>query len=228
MSNNLQIRIRTDQGFNDIMVIKSWLDEATHGFAFQHPKEGNNHYHIYLFEFSKQPDGLRKTLGNYYKKVEYSVKTTAGKTKDKIIPILAWQYGTEDVLRTPVWVKGFTEENIESFQINAKEYYESMKKELGPLTLVTKHDHYVVRPDRVWEKLYAKQADYKHLSLAQIKSKIATEWLNAGKAMPRPSDLHRYATSLKWINKYSGKEIPEFALQEEWDEDVKGLHVRFK
>lgn len=213
----VQIRIRTDMPFSEIMCIQNWLQTAPSGFAFNHAKEGNNHYHIYLFDFPTQPDSLRKTLHNYYQKTEFSVSTTAGKSKEKILPILAWQYATEDKLLKPVWTKGFSEENLSAFTTHATDYYESMKKELGPLTLVTKHDHYVVRPDRIWERLYAKHKDYQHLSLAQIKSKIATEWLNAGKAMPRPSDLHRYAMSLKWLNKYQGKEIPEFAMQEEFD-----------
>lgn len=209
-----QIRLRTDELFSTIMVIQDWLGQAAAGFAFQHNKPGNNHYHIYFFGIDKQADSIRKTLGKYYKKTEYSVKTTAGKSKDKIVPMLAWQYGTEDKLLEPVWVKGFDEESTLAFKLNAQEYYASLK----PMTAIqiTQHDHYIVRPDRVWEKLKDNQMKYKDKDIRQIKSMIAAEWINAGKAMPRPSDLHRYATSLYYLNKYDG-EVPEEAMLGEFN-----------
>lgn len=207
---SLQIRIRVFESFDNIFYIKSWLEECASGFAFCHNKPNNKHYHIYLFGFDKKPDGIRKTLGRYLKdKTLYSVSTTAGKSKDKILPQLAWQYGTEETLEDPVWIKGFSEENIRAFEINAKEYYELLKKQVTVGTLITREDHYIVRADRVWERLYGKYEDYANKSVREIKSKIATEWINNGKAMPRPSDLHRYAVSLYYVNKANGRELEE-------------------
>lgn len=209
-----QIRLRTDELFSDILPIRDWLNKAREGFAFEHHKPGNHHYHIYLFGISITADALRKTLGRYYEKSCYSVSTTAGKAKDKIIPVLAWQYGTEDKLLDPVWIKSFTEENIQCFKKNAEEFYASQKQPISAV-LITREDHYVVRPDRVWERLKLNQMKYKDKTVREIKAMIAAEWINAGKAMPRPSDLYRYATSLYYLNKYDG-EVPEGAMLEEF------------
>ncbi|MBV6343329.1 hypothetical protein [Candidatus Magnetobacterium casense] len=207
-----QIRLRTDVSFHDIIYIKDWLSTAQRGFAFEHNKPGNHHYHIYLFNIQRTDQALRDTLYKYTKdKSKYSVKTTAGKHREKILPIIAWQYGTEDDLKEPVWMKGFDDEAITGFTMNAKSYYEARnKKDNG--ALITHEDHYVVRPDRVWERLSAHRQTYANLSIDKIKNKMMVEWLNNGKAIPRGADLHRYAVSLYYINKHDGI-VPDDAFE---------------
>lgn len=213
---NYQIRIRTDQDFSDILPIKSYLQEAKQAFVFQHAKEGNNHYHVYLFNIDKQADSIRKTLHRYYEKQNYSVSTTAGKKKDKIRPHLAWQYGTEDKLLDPVYVHGINDEMIQAYKQNAKDYYDALKTPMTATLVVTKEEHYVVKPDRVWERLYSEHEDYENMTLKEIKSKISVDYLNNGKAIPRPSDLHRYALSLLYLNKFRGRDIPAKAMIDEY------------
>lgn len=207
---NYQIRLRVDKEFSDIEYIKDWLDITQKGFAFLHDKEDNHHYHIYLFGINREADSLRKTLLRYTQdKQAYSVKTTAGKRKDKILPVLAWQYATEAQALNPVWVKGFDKEAIDSFVTNASTYYE-LEAAKQTMTGVTHEDHYIVRPDRVWERLSLHKDKYKDKTVKQIKSMMCAEWLNNGKAIPRSADLHRYAVSLYMANKYV--EVPDDAF----------------
>lgn len=215
---NIQIRIRTDTPFDDIIYIKDWLDLAQKGFAFQHPKFDNNHYHIYLFGIERNPDAMRKHLGKYLlDKTLYSVSTTAGKKRDKITPFGAYQYaGKPTALRR--WIKGFCDADIENMEEQAKTYY--APKEPVEATLITRHDHYIVKPDRVWERLVEQGDRYVGKSVRQIKSMIAAQWINDGKAVPRPSDLHRYAISifyrLKYFTEENNYQVPDWALENEY------------
>lgn len=111
-----------------------------------------------------------------------------------------------------VWVKGYDDDEISTMESEAKAYYTPI-----PVTLVTREEHYVVRPDRVWERLSQNLHKYQGKSIKEIKSAIAVEALNNGKAIPRNADLHRYAMSIFTLNKYDTKEwpeIPEWALTE--------------
>lgn len=199
-----QIRIRTDVSFHDIIYIQDWLSTAQRGFAFEHNKPGNHHYHIYLFNIQRTDQALRDHLYKYLKdKSKYSVRTTAGKLKEKIMPVIAWQYGTEETLTDPVWMKGYDDEAIAYYKFNAKTYYEAKAKKENA-TQVTHEDHYVVRPDRVWERLLTHRAAYANMAIDKIKNKMMVEWLNNGKAIPRSADLHRYAVSLYYLNKHDG------------------------
>lgn len=208
---NVQIRIRTDAKFDDILSIADWLIAAEKGFAFRHNKPGNIHYHIYLFNIERNPDAMRRHLFKYHDKQDYMVGTTAGKKKEKISPMIAYQYAMNPKSNPErVWVKGFEDDEINTMETEAKAYYTPIQA-----VQVIREDHYIVRPDRVWERLYANLEKYKGKSINQIKSSIATEWLNNGKAIPRNADLHRYAVSLFTINKYDAKdwpEIPDWAL----------------
>lgn len=215
---NFQIRIRIDEGFSRISFIQDWLNDAEKGFAFEHNKPGNRHYHVYLFGLQRNPDAMRKHIGKFIPdKERYMVGTTCGgKKKIKITPEGAYQYGSTKNGIMPIWTKGFTLEEIEQYHNNAAEYYKPME-----VTLVTKEDHYVIRPDRVWERLHSNVADYADMTVARIKSKIAVDYLNNGKAIPRSADLHRYATSLYYLNKYRKEQpgdvkIPDTALETEY------------
>ena len=96
------------------------------------------------------------------------------------------------------------------------------QKDQSPIqvTQVIKEEHYVVRPDRVWERLIDQIDKYQGKSIKQIKSTIAAQWINDGKAIPRPSDLHRYAVSIYYRNKYFNKDwdhtVPDWALEGEY------------
>lgn len=216
MPHDFQIRIRTPD-ITHILCVADYIDAATAGFAFHHNLPDNNHYHIYLFGLDRQADSIRKTLGKYIPDKEcYAVKTTCGGRKNLPITHMgAYQYGTTKKLLSPYWHKGFTDDNIRAFHLNAQEYYDALEKPIEG-TLITREEHYVVRPDRIWEGLSQNKELYENLTVKQIKSKIAAKWLNAGKAMPRPSDLHRYATSLYYVNKYKDQEIPDGALEDEF------------
>jgi len=215
---NFQIRIRTDEDFPNVSYIQDWLDAAQQGFAFEHNKPGNHHYHVYLFGLERNVDAMRRTIGRYLPKECYSVGTTCGgKKRLKITEIGAYQYGTTNILLDPIWTKGFPLDVIQEYRKNAELHYKPM-----PVTVITREDHYVVRPDRVWERLHANAEQYGGITIKAIKSKLCAEWLNNGKAIPRPSDLHRYAVSLYYLNKYKKSqigdtEIPDTALMEEFE-----------
>lgn len=205
-----QIRVRTDEKFDEIKPIQDWLQLTGAGFAFHHNKPNNNHYHIYLFDLDRDDDSLRKTLGRYYRKQDYSVKKTAGKERAYIVPCFAWQYATTEQYLEPVWIKGFTPKQEQEFRDMAHVHYDTVNQPQEVVNVV-REEHYIVRPDRVWERLVDNRDKYDGLNVKQIKSKLVAEWLNAGKAMPRPSDLHRYAVSLYLRQKYKDGEVPDEA-----------------
>lgn len=215
---NFQIRLRVDENFSRIGYIKDWLDAAPKGFAFEHNKPGNHHYHVYLFGLERNPDAMRRHLAKHIPdKERYAVGVTCGgKKKIKITPEGAYQYGSTKNGDNPIWYKGWTLEELAEYHEKAKEFYKPME-----VTLITKEDHYVVRPDRVWERLREHVNDYGDMTVARIKSKIAVDYLNNGKAIPRSADLHRYATSLYYLNKYRREQvgdvqIPDTALEGEY------------
>lgn len=96
------------------------------GFAFEHNKPGNHHYHIYLFGIDIKPDSIRKTLGKYLpQKEQYCVKTMAGlKNNIPLDPRVAWQYASDPESNpTNVWIKGLDEHIIERFKFGAQAFY---------------------------------------------------------------------------------------------------------
>lgn len=223
---DVQLRIRTDDQFDDIIYIKDWCSAATEGFAFNHSLPGNNHYHVYLFGLDRHPDAMRRTLGKYLPKQNYAVSKTAGKDKKPIDARIAWQYGTTDKLIEPVWVKTDKQEQYrlssEAFYKQQQERQERKSKVITEMLVVTEEK---LKVDRVWERLMnelIEQPDrYDNKTVAQIKSMISVSYLRNLKAMPRPSDLHRYATSLYYIVKHDlhvndKAEIPDEALVEEY------------
>lgn len=216
ISMNIQIRLRVDEDFSRIGYIQNWLNETPRGFAFEHNKPGNHHYHIYLFGLERNPDAMRKRLAKHIPdKERYAIgETCGGKKKLKITPEGAYQYGSTKNFNSPIWFKGFSLTELEEYHKSAEEFYKPVEA-----TLIVKEEHYVVRPDRVWERLHAKADDYSDMTIARIKSKLSVEYLNSGRAIPRPSDLHRYAMSLFYLNKYKKEqvgdvEIPDTALEE--------------
>lgn len=205
---NCQIRIRTDAPFFDILCIQDWLSECQSGFAFHHNKPGNNHYHVYLFHLERNVDAMRRHLGKYYPKECYSVSVTCGGRKRLQITYEgAYQYGTTKSLIDPLWVKGIPLDTLQEYHKIAKDFYTPTA-----VTVVTKEEHFVVRPDRVWERLRQNADAYSNLTLKEIKSKMAAEWLNNGKAIPRSADLHRYSLSLFMLNKYKKDQIGDILV----------------
>jgi len=203
---NYQIRIRVDESFSRIDYIQDWLNEAQHGFAFEHNIPGNRHYHIYLFGFTRNADAMRRHLGKHIpEKERYAVGSTCGgKKKIKITPEGAYQYGTTKNRNTPIWTKGFTPTELEEYEKVAEKYYRPLPIVVGPEDHLPERE-VIFKVDRVWERLRDSRDKYKDLTLPKIKSKIAVDYLNSGKAVPRPSDLHRYAISIYYLNKYDDK-----------------------
>lgn len=81
-----------------------------------------------------------------------------------------------------------------------------------------------MKQDRVWQNLVGELIEnpilYDGMSVPSIKSKIAVGYLRQLKAVPRPSDLHRYAVSLFYIVKHElhrrDNPIPDDALLNEY------------
>jgi len=204
---NFQIRIRTDEQFTDILYIKDWLDAATEGFAFQHALIDNNHYHVYLFGLQRNPDAMRRTLGKYLPKQNYSISKTAGKDKKELDQSLAYQYGTTQKLIEPCWTKTT---KLDIYQQRAEANYaanaarEARKKQAITEILVLKEEK--LKQDRTWQNMITELIEnptmYDGMTVPSIKSKIAVGYLRQLKAVPRPSDLHRYAVSLYYIVKH--------------------------
>lgn len=220
-----QIRIRTDELFSDILYIKDWIEHAREGFAFNHCLPDNNHFHIYLFGLDRHPDAMRRTIGKYLPKQNYSVSKTAGKDKKPINPMIAYQYGMSDALLQPIWIKS---EKEDIYRISGEAFYKQHKlrqerKNQVVTEVLVLHDE-KPKADRVWEGLMSDLIEHPHMyddkAVYQIKSMISVAYLKRLKAVPRPSDLHRYAVSLFYIVKHDlhnrGQDIPLDALEEEY------------
>lgn len=213
---NIQLRVRTDEDFPDIHYIKDWLAAVPRGFAFKHNKPGNHHYHVYLFGLERNTDAMRRHIGKYLAKECYSVSTTAGGKKRLPITVEgAYQYGTESTLDDPVWSKGFSLDELKTYHGMAEKYYK-------PIPIIARPEdgnvkEVVLKVDRVWERLRDHREEYEGKTIKAIKSKLCAEWLNDGKAIPRPSDLHRYALSLFMLNKYKDEVITDTAFMEYLD-----------
>lgn len=225
---NFQIRIRTVDAFDSMEYIKHWLEAARAGFAFEHDLPDNHHYHIYLFGLDRKPDPMRKYLGKYLPTKEcYSVGVTAGKKKEPVIDWLAYQYGTTDKLLEPVWLKD-PDSKIENWKLQAESFYkqqsERRERRNKVVTEVLVINEEKVKPDRVWEGLIQNLIEnpdiYDGKQIHQIKSMISVDYLKRLKAVPRPSDLHRYAISLYYIVKHDlhvkDGDIPLDAMEDEY------------
>lgn len=213
---NLQLRV-TDSSWDNIKQAIGWNLTDKH-LVFRHtPKSNpdNVHHHVYLFDIYRTAETLRNILRKRYEKTQFAVSVTAGRSKQKITPELAYQYALNPKSQPElVSAQGFTNEELEKFKKDGEDYYKPME-----VTLVTKEEHYVVRPDRIWERLKMRQSEgvYDNMTLHQIKCKLAAEWLNAGKAMMRNADCHRYAVSIYMLNKYKHlPEIPDNAFREQY------------
>lgn len=205
--------------------IRDYFSVTEKYLVFKHKpihNQENEHFHIYLFNTRiARADTIRDKLYRAkISKVDYAVTTTAGKRKEKITDYLAYQYGMNPKSQ-PVLVeyKGFTEDQLSNWQMKAEMFYDileqknkKVEKDIGPVTVIRE---VVSRPDKVWERLVADEDKYSNKSVKQIKSMICAEWLNMGKAIPRPSDLHRYAVSLYMRQKYKGNEVPDDAFEKE-------------
>lgn len=214
---NFQIRLRDPDYAHAIRALARFCDFGAKWLLFRHNKTDNIHYHLYLFEYNTTAKTIRAHLALTHTKECYMVGNTAGKSKKRITPMLAYQYAMAPKSKPELIAqKGFTDDNMKAFDLNAKEYYAAISQ---PLTAVqvTHEDHYVVRPDRVWERLKSQYERYEGKTIREIKSQLAAEWLNAGKAIMRNADAHRYATSLYYINKFDKEEVPDTALLEQYD-----------
>lgn len=207
---NLQIRLRTMTPFTSLEFIQSYLNGCVEGFAFEHNKPDNHHYHIYLFGIDIKPDSVRKTLQRYMPTKEtYSVATTAGGSKRlPLDPRIAYQYAKcPDSNPTLIWSRGFDQATMERYELAANAFYEQQEKRRternAVLTEVLVINNEKIKQDRTWERLMNEMIEnpgkYRGKTVPQIKSMIAVDYLRQLKAVPRPSDLHRYAISLYYI-----------------------------
>jgi len=205
---NFQIRI-TEESYDRIKEVLGWY-LTDQRLVFRHaPNADNIHHHLYLFGLMRTAESVRKLLRKHYDKSKFAVSVTAGKSKQKITAMLAYQYASKPK-SNPVLVDhaGFTDEQLKEFEDNAKEFYTPMTA-----VLVTKEEHYIVRPDRVWERLKLNYEKYEGKTVPEIKSMLAVDWLTNGKAILRGADAHRYALSLYYLCKYKNYAvIPDNAL----------------
>lgn len=219
MNKSVQIRLRVPRWEDVVQYIGDYIMAADRCFAFNHNLPDNNHYHVYLFDIDTQPDSIRKKLHRYLPKQNYSVSTTAGKEKLPITPLKAYQYGTTKDLIEPCFFNGYEQTDIDVFKDSAVAHYGQPQTPLT-VTQVIREEHHNIKPDRVWERLVDQIDKYKDKSVKQIKSMIAAQWINDGKAIPRPSDLHRYAISIHYRLKYFNKDweyqVPDWALEGEY------------
>lgn len=217
---NYQIRL-THTNYD---AIKDYFDKSEKYMVFKHKpigNEENEHFHIYLIRSSiARADTIREKLQrSRFSKVDYAVSTTAGRRKEKITEYLAYQYGMAPKSQ-PVLMesKGISETEFTNWKMKAEMFYDILEQKrkkveqqsIGPVTVIRE---VIQRPDKVWERLVADEDKYSEKTIKQIKSMICAEWLNMGKAIPRPSDLHRYATSLYMRQKYKGNEVPDDAME---------------
>lgn len=210
---NLQLRIRTPTAFASLEYIATYLKSCVMGFAFEHDKPDNHHYHIYLFGINITPDGVRKTLSRYLpSKEHYSVATTAGGSKKiPLDPRIAYQYGACPKSNpTLIWHTGIEPETLERWAFGAEAFYaqlEQKQKDKNQVLMeVLVINNEKIKVDRTWERLCNELIEtpmkYDGYTVPQIKSSIAVAYLRQLKAVPRPSDLHRYAISLYYIAKH--------------------------
>lgn len=213
---NLQIRI-TEASWDKIKEVLGWY--LVDHLAFRHQPTHNPeniHHHVYLFDINRTAESVRNLFKKAgYEKTSYAVSTTCG-SRHKV-PITkggAFQYAWNPKSNPQlVSYRGFTDEDLSFLKSEAEAYYKPLE-----VTLVTKEEHYIVRPDRVWERLRDRQinGDFDGLTIRQIKSKIAADCLNSGKAIMRNADLHRYALSIVTLCKYKNQEVPADALNQEY------------
>lgn len=199
--------------FESLVFIQDYLSQALLGFAFEHNKPGNHHYHIYLFGVNTKADSIRKTLGKYMPaKTDFAVSTTAGPKRLPLDPKIAYQYAKNpDSYPTRVWVKGLDDITLEKFEFDAGVFYNELEKhrksKAQKITEILVLKEQVAKPDHTWERLITELMDnpdmYVNMTLTQVKSKIAVSYLRQLKAVPRTADLHRYALSLLRISQHN-------------------------
>lgn len=209
---DFQIRLREPEFGKACEALERYMDGGQWMLFRHEPNADNVHWHCYTFGRKTTCETIRKHIASFgYDKSAYMVGKTAGRKAAKITPMIAYQYAMNPKSKPQLAAHhGWTEENLAAFALNADEYYKAQATPLSAV-LITKEEHYVVKPDRVWERLRSKYETYADLNVKEIKSKLAAEWLNAGKAIMRSADAHRYAVSLYMLNKYK-IEVPDNAL----------------
>ncbi len=226
---DVQIRLRVGDTERCKEILDLYISMIQYGFAFRHePNPDNQHHHFYLFGIRRTADTIRKTISNYLPKESFAVGETAGRKREKLNPQIAYQYGAkptgeDNKIAEPVWMKN-CDDKIEVWKTEAQAFYDQQlryqKRWNAALMEVMVIRDTVVKVDRVWERLQEDQLlreRFTGKTVTQIKSMIATQWINNGKAMPRPSDLHRYAVSLWYMTKYPDGNIPEDAMVDEFN-----------
>lgn len=215
---NFQVRLRHDEFNFCNELLEEYIKDAERVLFFRHaPSNENIHYHIYFINLQRTDEAIRKRCSKFLPKENYSVKKTCGGKKN--LPITldgAYIYATNPKSNSELkYYKGITQDQLEIFELKSKAHYDPPKQ------IEKVHvDHYYPKPDKTWEMLKEQSEKYVDKSVKQIKSMICAQWLNNGKAIPRPSDLHRYAVSLYYLNKFKDEkgiiDVPEYALEGEF------------
>lgn len=221
---NFQIRLRTDNFTLVKEILENYINAAEKVLIFRHePHNENIHFHIYLIKIQITDEALRKKCSKYFKDKDlYSVKKTCGGKKNLPITLEgAYIYATNPKSNSElVFFKGVFSDQLELFEEKSANFYHKEEKPTEINTVVINHDNYYPKQDKTWEMLKDQSDKYIDKNIKQIKSMICAQWLNNGKAIPRPSDLHRYSLSLFYLNKFKDEPdgVPEYALEGEFVE----------
>lgn len=207
---NYQIRIRTDVEWEQLDYIAEWLQIAKAGFAFEHKKPDNHHYHIYLFGLERNDDAMRRHLGKHLPSKEcYAVSRQCGKKKKRPIePQGAYTYGTTQALISQIWFKGFSNDEMEKFHQVAKDFY----KGNSPAVEVSQKKEKVVR------------VPYQQAVVATA----AADWINYKKEQEqeekkvKPADVVQFVCNAmrehgRGINPYLVKDLGYAVLYDDLD-----------
>lgn len=202
-------QLRITQSWDDVKGhLTKILDRTPFYFVFQHNADRDiqrTHIHAYLFNCSYAGISIRTHLKSkdFKGNSDFSLSQKAGKGREPLTIEGAYRYGTTVDLDPPVAHHGFDAQMLEYLKNDAQEYYDTWRQEND----LSKEEFRVVylektltAKDATWEYLYKKfhetTLDIASWSVDTFKAYICRDWLERMKALPRPSDLHRYAWSL--------------------------------
>lgn len=221
---NFQVRLRTDDYNLCNEILEDYIKDAEQVLFFRHsPSNENIHFHIYFFKLQRTDQAIRDRCAKFLPKENYSVKKTCGGKKNLPITVDgAYIYATSPKSNSELkFFKGIFADQLELLELKSKEFHHIEEKSETSVK-VEIHDHYYPKQDKTWEMLKEQSDKYFDKNIKQIKSMICAQWLNNGKAIPRPSDLHRYSVSLYYLNKFKDEkgvvDVPEYALEGEFSE----------
>lgn len=211
MSDNRHIRItRIWADVSVQMILSDYINDSERVLIFPHAKDSGaarDHIHAFFFGLKTKPDTIRERLRKYVPgKMDLSVKTRAGRKNDlEITDEGAYNYASRDGIISPVFTKGYTEDEIRELQSRAELKREEIKKVREETVIYSIRE--VVKVDKVYIRLCQEahaipENDRKNMTLTDWKKWIVLNYLKAGKPAPRTADGNRYAYSIYMSYKY--------------------------